>query len=158
MSGQTCVEEQLWGIAEIADYFGITPRAIRFYETKGLISPKRHNGQRVFNAADKQRLERILRAKRTGFSLDDINHFLEVVDGKVTARDALLQRKSDFERVIGNLRRKRSDIDILADDMKLMCVKIDEHIKTAPKSQIFEFAEDYQSALLQSLDDGFIPV
>ena len=56
-----------WRIAELAAHFDITTRAIRFYEDKGLISPARIGGHRVFNAVDKARLEKILRAKRIGF-------------------------------------------------------------------------------------------
>lgn len=151
-------EPQMWGIADMAAHFNITPRAIRFYEDKGLITPNRQSGSRVFDEQDQHRMKRILLAKRIGFSLEDIKHFMDVVDGKIKSRDALLERKADFERVIGNLHRKRRDIDALVDDMNIMVATIDEHIKTAPQSKIFEFADAYQSALLRSLDDGFIPV
>ena len=148
--------EPLSGIAEVAAHFGITTRAIRFYEDKGLISPRRENGSRVFDLSDKERIKKILRAKRIGFSLDDIKLFMDVIDGEVKSRDELLSRKREFERVIGNLNRKRDDINALIKDMRAMCAAIDQYVKTAPETRVFEFADAYQSAF-RNLDENFIP-
>ena len=60
-----------FSISELADEFGITHRAIRFYESKGLLSPTRLNGARIYSRRDRARLHIIVRAKSLGYSLED---------------------------------------------------------------------------------------
>ncbi len=70
--------DKLYGIAELASEFGITARAIRFYEAKELLSPPRVNGGRVYTRRERARLKLILRAKSIGFSLAEIKQFLNL--------------------------------------------------------------------------------
>lgn len=147
-----------WGIADTALHFEITTRALRFYEDKGLLKPHRLAGRRVFNAYDRERLDKILRAKRIGFSLEDIKQFLDVTDGTVTETDELLRRKTSFEAVITRLRSKRKDIEVIAKDMQNLCTLIDNYIETAPASGVFEFADAYDAMFRAHLGEDFIPV
>jgi len=63
--------ELIYSISELADELDISTRAIRFYEEKGLISPKRTKGNhRIYSKRDRTRLKLILRGKRLGYSLD----------------------------------------------------------------------------------------
>ena len=137
--------QDTWRIAELAAHFDITTRAIRFYEDKDLLAPARAGGHRVFSVLDKQRLEKILRAKRIGFSLEDIKQFLDVTDGQVGGQDELLSRKANFEAVIQRLRRKRRDIEVITKDMQDLCTIIDSYIESAPASGVFQFAEAYDA-------------
>jgi DNA-binding transcriptional MerR regulator len=68
----------VYGIAELSTEFGVTARALRFYESKGLLSPQRAGGTRVYSRRDRARLSLILRAKALGSSLDDIKHYLDL--------------------------------------------------------------------------------
>jgi DNA-binding transcriptional MerR regulator len=70
----------LFSIADLAREFGISTRAIRFYESKGLLYPERVGGTRVFRRRDRARLTLILRGKRLGFSLRDISEYLSLYD------------------------------------------------------------------------------
>ena len=70
--------QELYGIGDLADEFGISTRSIRFYESKGLISPQRVNGVRIYNRKDRARLALILRGKAIGSSLSEIKHFLDL--------------------------------------------------------------------------------
>jgi DNA-binding transcriptional MerR regulator len=64
---------KFYSISDLAAEFEISPRSIRFYEEKGLLSPKRTGGnQRIYDKRDRARLKLILRGKRFGYSLDDI--------------------------------------------------------------------------------------
>lgn len=68
-------------IANLADEFDVTHRAIRFYEDQGLLSPEREgkNAQvRMYSASDRTRLRLILRGKRLGFSLSEIKEILDI--------------------------------------------------------------------------------
>ena len=136
-----------WGIQEFADLFEVTPRAIRFYEDKGLLSPSRESGSRVFGAEDHGRLTRILRAKRLGFTLDDIKAVLDVTDGNVTDRAELVQRRLNFEKVINSLKRRRKDIEILSAEMSELCALIDEYLdKTPDSTNVTSLAAAYEDA------------
>ena len=115
----------LFAIADLANEFGISTRAIRFYESKGLLHPERVGGTRVFRRRDRARLILILRGKRLGFSLRDISDYLSLYDAhsqtaqvnlliqKVDERLMLLERQlGDLQTTIGELREIRK----LADD------------------------------------------
>ena len=119
-----------WGIRDFAQIFGVTPRTIRFYEDKGLLSPKRAGQSRVFDRLDFLRFEKIMRAKRLGFSLDDIKSVFDVTDGHVTSRKELLRRKDNFEKVIENLQQFQRDIDTLSQDMRQICDVIIDRAQT----------------------------
>ena len=121
-----------WGIREFAQMFDVTPRTIRFYEDKGLLTPSRDAGARVFGQADYLRFEKIMRGKRLGFTLDDIKEVMEVTDGHITDRVELLRRQKNFRHVIASLKRRREDIASLARDMTEICNVIDTHIEDSP--------------------------
>ena len=76
----------LYSIADLAREFGISTRAIRFYESKGLIAPERLGATRVFHRRDRARLILILRGKRLGFSLRDISDYLSLYEADRTQR------------------------------------------------------------------------
>lgn len=99
----------LFAIADLAQEFGISTRAIRFYEAKGLLHPERVGGTRVFRRRDRARLILILRGKRLGFSLRDISDYLSLYDAhSQTAQVSLLVQKVDerlklLEQQLGDL-------------------------------------------------------
>lgn len=101
--------KDLFAIADLAKEFGISTRAIRFYETKGLINPERVGATRVFRRRDRARLILILRGKRLGFSLRDISDYLSLYDANRSQQVNLLAEKVD-ER-IALLERQRDDLD-----------------------------------------------
>ena len=72
--------ELLFTVPELARELELTERAIRFYEAKGLISPKRLGKTRVFNYKDKARLIIIIRSKKLGFTLNEIKEYLDLYD------------------------------------------------------------------------------
>ena len=80
MNRVTPENRDLFAIADLAKEFGISTRALRFYEAKGLISPERVGATRIFRRRDRARLILILRGKRLGFSLRDISDYLSLYD------------------------------------------------------------------------------
>jgi len=148
---QPILEQSQWGIREFAKLFDVTPRTIRFYEDKGLISPSRDSGARIFTQAEYLRVERIMRGKRLGFTLDDIKEVFEVIDGSITDRVELLRRKSNFQHVILSLKRRREDIADLAQDMSDICEVIDTQIKNTPDGEgVFDLAQAYEAKFSQT--------
>ena len=121
----------MFSIAELAKEFSISTRAIRFYESKGLLTPERVGGTRVFRRRDRARLILILRGKRLGFSLRDIheylslyevdrthatqlNHLLEMIDAR---QELLEQQMADLETTTAEL----SEIRKLAVEQLAKC-------------------------------------
>ena len=111
----------LFAIADLAREFGISTRAIRFYEAKGLLNPERVGATRVFRRRDRARLMLILRGKRLGFSLRDISEYLSLYDADrtqtaqvqrlvemVDKRLLLLENQmTDLQTTLGELREIR---------------------------------------------------
>jgi DNA-binding transcriptional MerR regulator len=79
----------LYTVTELAKELGMTPRAVRFYEDKGLITPQRAGTTRVYSARDRARMILILRGKRLGFSLGTIKEYLDLYDTDITQRAQL---------------------------------------------------------------------
>ena len=101
----------LFSIGEMCDVFGVTARALRFYEDEGLIAPERRGTQRLYSERDRARVAWILRGKRTGFSLAEIRELLDLYDlgdHRKTQRLVTLER---CKEKIATLERQRGDID-----------------------------------------------
>ncbi|HET6309303.1 MAG TPA: MerR family DNA-binding transcriptional regulator [Rhodopila sp.] len=79
-------ENRLFTVTELAKDLGMTARAIRFYEDKGLITPQRAGTTRVYSARDRARMILIQRGKRLGFSLSTIKDYLDLYNADVTHR------------------------------------------------------------------------
>ena len=110
MNRRESENHDLFAIADLAREFGISTRAIRFYETKGLLMPERVGSTRVFRRRDRARLILILRGKRLGFSLRDISDYLSLYDADRTQHaqvsllvDMVDQRMDMLERQLADL-------------------------------------------------------
>jgi DNA-binding transcriptional MerR regulator len=121
--------DRLYAIGELAAAFGVTTRAVRFYETKGLITPARKGVARAYSRRDRARLILIMRGKNLGFSLEEISEFLELYDADPShlAQTRLLLAR--VEEHIAELQKKRADIDRTLrelKDIRTLCV---EHLR-----------------------------
>ncbi len=74
------MKPQLHTVTQLAAELGITPRTLRFYEGKGLITPSRLGTTRVYMARDRARMILILRGKRLSFTLREIAEYLDLYD------------------------------------------------------------------------------
>jgi DNA-binding transcriptional MerR regulator len=104
--------DALMGIAEVCERYGVSPRTLRFYETKGLLAPRRINSTRVYSQLDCARLVRILRAKALGSQLSEIKHYLDMYgehgEGRIQQLNYVIGRS---EQAIAELEAKRAQID-----------------------------------------------
>jgi len=107
-------EPGLLTIQEMCAAFDVTPRSLRFYESKDLLAPIRKGQHRLFTSRDRARLKLILRGKRFGFSLAEIKELLDLYDADETQRAQLFAAL------------ERADIRLQA--MKLQRVELDEAI------------------------------
>ena len=98
-------------ITELAREAGITARAIRFYESKGLLTPRRAGTTRIYTHRERGRLQLILRGKRLGFSLTDIGEYLDLYDADPTQHDQIVLLLNKVNSRIGELESQKADID-----------------------------------------------
>jgi len=114
------VAEPLMTIREMCEAFEVTPRTLRFYESKELLSPIREGQKRLFTKRDRARLKLILRGKRFGFSLEEIRQLLDLYNmgdqqqtqlrktveiGQKHLNDMIAQR-DDLTETIGELKKQ----------------------------------------------------
>ncbi|MFQ5935119.1 MAG: MerR family DNA-binding transcriptional regulator [Acidiferrobacterales bacterium] len=105
-----CPMTEFYTVTELAEAYAITPRAIRFYETKGLLTPQRVGWTRAYSHRDRVRLELILRGKRLGFSLADIKEYLSLYDVDTDQAEQLLLLVKKVRTRVHELERQRSDL------------------------------------------------
>jgi DNA-binding transcriptional MerR regulator len=98
-------------ISQLSEEFGITPRAIRFYEDEELIKPTRQGQSRIYSPRDRARLALILRGKRVGFSLVEIKEMLDLYDMNDGQATQLSHAIKKFNERISSLERQRGDIE-----------------------------------------------
>jgi DNA-binding transcriptional MerR regulator len=119
--------ERTFTIRQLCLEFKCTPRALRFYEDKGLLSPARQGLNRVYSYKDRARLQLILRGKHVRLSLAEIRDILELYekDGG-TAQDALAVRK--FRERIVALEQQRADLDSAIDELHEACARLEDRL------------------------------
>ncbi|WP_419825971.1 MerR family transcriptional regulator [Sphingomonas sp.] len=96
--------ERLRAIQDVADELGVSTRTLRFYESKGLIEPQRVGAMRVYDRREVARLRLILRGKRLGFSLRDIQEFLNLYDADP-------QHAEQMRRLIDRVRSRLAELE-----------------------------------------------
>lgn len=105
-------------IREMCDTFDVTPRTLRFYESKELLFPRREGQKRLFTRRDRARLKLILRGKRFGFSLEEIRQLLDLY-AKGDEQLTQLTRAYDLARKrLRDLERQRNDLNAAIADLR----------------------------------------
>ena len=103
--------QEFWTIREMCDQFDVTPRTLRFYESKELPFPKRQGQKRLFTKKCRGRLKLILRGKRFGFSLEDIRQLLEMYDMGDQQQTQLLRTYELATDKLTDLKNQRDEIE-----------------------------------------------
>jgi len=119
-------------ISDLTAEFGLTARALRFYEDEGLIAPARQGLSRVYSKRDRARLAWIMRAKNVGFSLTEIKEMIDLYDlgdGRVEQRRVTVARcKQQVER----MQAQHADIDAAIKELTDFITLV-ENIDRAPR-------------------------
>jgi len=121
---------QIFTISDLSSEFSVTTRTLRFYETRGLLEPKRRGQTRLYSRRDRARLKLILQGKRVGFSLSEIKEMLDLYDlkdGQTTQLQVSLKR---FKERITDLERQKLDIEEAITDLNRTCKIVEGMLKT----------------------------
>ena len=100
-----------YSISELAREFDVTPRAIRFYEAEGLLSPAREGQRRIYSLRDRTRLKLTLRGKRLGLSLSEIREIVDMYEPGRDERPQLEKFLAVLEAHKRQLEQQREDIE-----------------------------------------------
>lgn len=111
-----------YSIAELAREFGVTHRAIRFYEDQGMLTPLRDGQRRIYRPRDRTRLKLILRGRRLGFPLAEVREIIDLYNapageaGQLTHLIAkIMARKAELELKRHDIEASLSDLDAVAE-------------------------------------------
>ncbi|POR49486.1 MerR family transcriptional regulator [Paraburkholderia eburnea] len=104
-------------VRDAAARLGVTPRTLKYYEERGLVTPTRSEGRyRLYDERDLEQFARILRLRAIGFSLHGITEMLKrpletVGDGRRRYSQESLQQIADaLEQQIGTLDTRIADV------------------------------------------------
>lgn len=120
-------------IRQLTDEFGLTTRALRFYEDQGLLLPERNGRNRIFSERDRTRLKLILRGKRMGFSLAEIRVIIDMYDDKSGELQQLEHLQQKIAKQRESLVQKLTDITdslVELDRVEKGCIEKISEIKT----------------------------
>ncbi|MDH4094840.1 MAG: MerR family DNA-binding transcriptional regulator [Betaproteobacteria bacterium] len=104
-------ERAEYSISELAREFDVTPRAIRFYETEGLLAPRRDGQRRIYTPRDRTRLKLTLRGKRLGLTLSEIRSLVDMYEPGRDERPQLERFLNVLLQHRAALERQREDIE-----------------------------------------------
>jgi DNA-binding transcriptional MerR regulator len=140
-----------YSIRQLCLEFKCTPRALRFYEDKGLLSPARDGLNRVYNYKDRARLQLILRGKRVGLSLAEIGEILDLYEvGDGGAQQAAKSLRKFRERIVA-LEHQKVDIDEQIEELRRGCDAMEKQLE-ATRPDLLPRAADYDQMLRRQLD------
>jgi DNA-binding transcriptional MerR regulator len=137
-------------IGDVAERVGTTTRTIRYYEEIGLLpeTPERAAGaHRVYDEADVERLEHVLRLKDLlGLSLEDLKTLVEAEDARAALRaewhagEADDRRRREIvaealeyvERQLELVRARRAEIERLERDLAERRERLRRRLRAQP--------------------------
>ena len=111
-------QSQLFTVTQLCREFGVTPRALRFYEAKGLLHPGREGTRRRFDHRDKARLALILRGKRFGFSLAEIGELLDLYDTDNSQVSQLTRTLEVAGQRLEDMRSQRDELTVAIEELQ----------------------------------------
>ena len=117
-------------IREMCEAYDVTPRTLRFYESKELLTPIRVGTKRLFTRRDRARLALILRSKTIGATLDEIRHYLDLYghqgEGRVQQMKFVLERT---DAAIRELELKRAHIDASLAELRVINAEVRQQLE-----------------------------
>ena len=122
-------ERAEFSISELAREFDVTPRAIRFYEDQGLLSPRRDGQRRIYTPRDRTRLKLTLRGKRLGLSLSEIRELIDMYEPGRDARPQLQRFLAVLESHKATLERQRTDLEAQLAELQTFEKRVRKQLK-----------------------------
>ena len=141
-----------YSIRQLCLEFKCTPRALRFYEDKGLLNPARDGMNRVYSYKDRGRLQLILRGKRVGLSLSEIGEILDLYEADESGAAQAAKSLRKFKERIVALEQQKRDIDAAIEQLRTGIEAMEKRLSET-RPDLLPRAADYDQVLRQRLDD-----
>ena len=138
-------------IRQLCLEFKCTPRALRFYEDKGLLTPARDGMNRVYTYRDRARLQLILKGKRVGLSLSEIGEILDLYEADESGAQQAAKSLRKFRERIVALEQQKQDIDAAIDQLQSGIAAMEKRL-AATRPDLLPRAADYDQVLRRQLD------
>lgn len=105
-------------IGQMCAAFGVTPRTLRFYESKELLAPRREGQKRLYTRRDRGRLTLILQGRRFGFALEDIRQLLDLYDLGDQQRTQVARTVEKARERLATMQAQRAELDQAIDELQ----------------------------------------
>jgi DNA-binding transcriptional MerR regulator len=139
-------------IRQLCLEFKCTPRALRFYEDKGLLNPARDGMNRVYSYRDRGRLQLILRGKRVGLSLAEIGEILDLYEADDSGAQQAAKSLRKFRERIVALEQQKRDIDDAIAQLRTGIADMERRLSET-RPDLLPRADQYDQVLRHRLDD-----
>jgi DNA-binding transcriptional MerR regulator len=138
-------------IRQLCLEFKCTPRALRFYEDKGLLNPARDGMNRVYTYRDRGRLVLILKGKSVGLSLSEIGEILDLYEADDSGIQQAAKSLRKFQERIVALEQQKKDIDDAIEQLQSGISAMEKRL-VATRPDLLPRAADYDQMLRRQLD------
>ncbi|MDH3741356.1 MAG: MerR family DNA-binding transcriptional regulator [Hyphomicrobiales bacterium] len=127
-------DKQQFSIGDLCREFDVTPRAVRFYQAKGILHPIRRTGglTRIFDKRDRARLMLTLRGKQAGFTLVEIKELIDLYDSEGGPEKQRLAALEKCRTQVKFLRKQIAELTEAADNLERDCVYLEQRSPECP--------------------------
>jgi DNA-binding transcriptional MerR regulator len=151
----SAADSRTYSISELAREFGVTPRALRFYEDKDMLHPARDGMMRVYRNRDRARLKVILQCKRVGLPLADIREILDLYGMDRNERAQKREALKKFRQQVDTLHQQRDDIDAALEELHNGISWLESQLAIiGPASDEAESVAAYEQVAKAHMDDA----
>ena len=123
------MHKEFYSITELSDDLGVSARALRFYEDKGLVTPQRAGTTRVYTRRDRARMILILRGKRLGFTLREVKEWLDLYDADPDQVEQMSRLHNILQEKIEALEIQRDDLEKTLHELRDMDAQVMDHLR-----------------------------
>jgi len=150
----SAADARTYSISELAREFGVTARALRFYEDKDLLHPARDGMTRVYSNRDRARLKLIVRGKRVGLPLADIREILDLYTIGGDQRIQLRTTLEKFRNQVVELEGQKTDIETALEELRKGIIWAEEKLQSCgPSEETSEKLRAYDAVARAQLED-----
>lgn len=118
---------QLYRIGDLAEEFDLTLRALRFYEDKGLLNPRRAGVTRLYDHRDHTRLRLILFGRRIGFTLGEVGQLIRAWESGLRGKAEVVNLRKRFNEKLVKLEQKKHEIDRSVEELRAVLARMDSN-------------------------------
>ncbi len=115
---------QLYRIGDLAEEFDLTLRALRFYEDKGLLNPRRAGVTRLYDYNDHTRLRLILFGRRIGFTLSEMGQLINVWENETRDAVEVEKLRKRFKKKLIELEKKKDEVDRSVEELRTILARM----------------------------------